>query len=49
MSQAQANAEVVAQHREEILFDLFSRYILVIGHRAMMLVSIGGFIFDRKS
>lgn len=48
MSQAQANAEVVAQHREEILFDLFSRYILVIGHRAM-LVSIGGFIFGRKS
>ena len=31
MSQAQANAEVVAQHREEILFELFSRYILVIG------------------
>ncbi|CAK9063497.1 unnamed protein product [Durusdinium trenchii] len=37
MSQAQANAEVVAQHREEILYELFSRYVLVIGMFSLVL------------
>ena len=27
MSQAEANAQVVAEHREEVLFDLFSRFL----------------------
>ena len=31
MSQAQANREVVAQHREEVLYDLFSKSVLVLG------------------
>mmetsp|Transcript_104981 Transcript_104981/g.146373 ORF Transcript_104981/g.146373 Transcript_104981/m.146373 type:complete len:358 (+) Transcript_104981:18-1091(+) len=36
-TQAEANAEVVAQHREEVLFDLFSRYICIIGMFSMFL------------
>ncbi|CAL1155167.1 unnamed protein product [Cladocopium goreaui] len=37
MSQAEANAQVVAEHREEVLFDLFSRYLCVLAMLSLLL------------